>query len=75
MATDVSNSQKAPSLNDYEAPHRQAAALLARCVNAAVKKIAEQRVLKRLQVKPLGAITPAQAEMECVVNQQLIHAA
>ena len=66
--------KKPATLNDYEALHRQAAAVLARCVAAGVNTKTAQTALKKLQAKLWATITAAQAEVQRVVNEQPSHA-
>ncbi|UOD50382.1 hypothetical protein [Orrella daihaiensis] len=66
--------KKPAALNDYEALHRQAAAVLARCVAAEVNTKTQQRALEKLHSRLWAAITAAQAEVQRVVNEQSSHA-
>ena len=53
--------KKPAALNDYETLHKQATALLARCLNSGTRTRAEQATLTKLQSKCLAAIERAHA--------------
>ena len=55
--------KKPAALNDYETLHKQATALLARCLTSASRTKAEQATLFKLQSKCVAAIERAQVEI------------
>jgi hypothetical protein len=55
--------KKPVALNEYETLHKQAAAVLARCIASATRTKAEQATLFKLQSKCVTAIERAQAEI------------
>ena len=55
--------KKPAALNDYETLHKQATAILARCLNSGTRTKAEQATLTKLQSKCLAAIEVAHAEV------------
>ena len=55
--------KKPVALNDYETLHKQASALLARCMASASRTKAEQATLFKLQSKCVAAIERAQVEI------------
>lgn len=55
--------KKPVALNEYETLHKQAAALLARCITSAARTKSEQATLFKLQSKCITAIERAQAEI------------
>lgn len=55
--------KKPAALNDYETLHKQATALLVRCVARGTRTKAEQATLFKLQSKCMVAIERAQAEI------------
>jgi hypothetical protein len=59
--------KKPTALNNYEALHKQATALLARCVAGGTKTKAEQASTYKLQVKCQAAIDKAHAEIAGVI--------
>jgi len=59
--------KKPTALNNYEALHRQATALLTRCVAGGTKTKAEQASTHKLQVKCQAAIERAHAEIGNVI--------
>lgn len=62
--------KKPAALNDYETLHKQATALLARCVASASRTKAEQATLIKLQSKCVTAIERAQAEIAKQVKKR-----
>lgn len=55
--------KKPPALTTYETLHKQASALLARCLNSGTRTNSEQATLTKLQNKCLAAIEVAHAEI------------
>ena len=55
--------KKPAALNKYETLHKQATAILARCLNSGTRTKAEQTTLTKLQSKCLAAIEVAHAEV------------
>jgi len=62
--------KKPTALNNYEALHKQATALLSRCVAGGTKTKAEQASTYRLQSKCQAAMSKAQAEIESVIDKK-----
>ncbi len=62
--------KKPAALNDYETLHKQATALLARCVVGETKTKAEQASTYKLQVKCQRAIDKAHAEIVGVIGKK-----
>ena len=62
--------KKPAALNEYETLHKQATALLARCVASASRTKAEQATLIKLQSKCVAAIERAQAEIAKQVKKR-----
>lgn len=55
--------KKPTALSDYETLHKQATAVLARCLNSGTRTKAEHATLTKLQSKSLAAIEVANAEI------------
>lgn len=62
--------KKPAALNDYETLHKQATALLARCLTSASRTKAEQATLFKLQSKCVAAIERAQVEIAKQVKKR-----
>jgi hypothetical protein len=62
--------KKPAALNNYETLHKQATALLARCVAGGTKTKAEQASTFKLQVKCQAAIDKAHAEIVSVIGKK-----